>query len=139
VGVEVNSLLARGWESNYPHPQYPDIKVLGSALHNSLKEKEGEPLAELESRKSFGFFYHAFGPHSNHEPLLGIPFPWLTYEKLLASNRLRIRRLAHLGGIQPPDKVPFAVNSSLTLNWILTRPCVSSLSVMQGRNTLTIW
>jgi len=113
VGVEVNSFLARGWENNYPHPQYPDIKVLGSALHNSLQEQEREPLAELESRKSFGFFYHAFGPHSNHEPLLGIPFPWLTYEKLLASHRLRVRHLAHLGGIQPPDKVPFAVNQEI--------------------------
>lgn len=113
IDVEVNSLLAKGWESNYPHPQYPDTDVLGSAYHNTLREKEREPMEELQSRRSRCFFYHSFCTHTNHEPLLGIPFPWLTYEKLLASYKLNIRTLAHLGGIQPPDKVPYAVNQEI--------------------------
>ena len=113
IDVEANSLLTRGWENLYPHPQFPDVNVSGSGYHNTLREEESEPLHELESRQSTCFFYHSFGAHANHEPLLGIPFPWLTCEKLQASYRLKIRTLAHLGGIHPPDKVPFAVNQEI--------------------------
>lgn len=113
IDVEVNSLLAKGWASNYPHPRYRDVKVLGSAYHNSLRQKEKEPMEELHRRNSQSFFYHSFSTHNNHEPLLGIPFPWLTYEKLLAFYKLGISTLAHIGGIQPPDKVPYAVNQEV--------------------------
>lgn len=113
IGTESHSLLTAGWESNYPHPEYPDIQVVGSALQNGLREDERKPLKELESRGGFCFFYHAFASHTNHEPLLGIPFPWLTFEKLECCRRLGIRTLAHLGGIHPPDKVPYAVNQEI--------------------------
>lgn len=113
IDVEVNSLLVRGWENNYPHPHYPDVNVLGSAYHNMLWEKEKESMKELESRRSRCFFYHSFGTHTNHEPLLGIPFPWLTYEKLISCYKLGVKSLAHVGGIQPPDKVPYAVNQEI--------------------------
>jgi len=110
IDVEGNSLLTQGWESPYSHSLYTDIPVLGSALHNHLAEKEKTPLKELHSRNSFGYFYHHCGSHGNHEPLLGIPFPWLTYEKLRSCAANGISSLAHLGGLYPPDKVPFAVN-----------------------------
>jgi len=113
IDVEANSLLAKGWESNYPHPQYPDVEVLGSAFHNTLHDREKAPLTELVSRSSRCYFYHSFGSHTNHEALLGIPFPWLTYQKLQAASRLGIFTLAHVGGIHPPDKVPYAVNQEI--------------------------
>jgi hypothetical protein len=113
IDVEANSLLAKGWESNYAHPQYPDVEVLGSAFHNTLLESEKVPLNELVSRNSRCYFYHSFVSHTNHEPLLGIPFPWLTYQKLKAASRLGIQTLAHVGGIHPPDKVPYAVNQEV--------------------------
>jgi hypothetical protein len=113
LDVEVNSLLVKGWESNYPHPRYPDVKVLGSAYHNTLGDKEKDVMAELNSRNSRSYFYHSFGSHTNHEPLLGIPFPWLAFEKLQAFAKLGVQTLAHLGGIHPPDKVPYAVNQEI--------------------------
>ncbi len=113
IDVEVNSLLVKGWESNYPHPQYPDLEVLGSALHNTLHEREKVPMEELASKNSRSHFYHSFGSHNNHEPLLGIPFPWLTCEKLRAASRIGVLTLAHVGGIHPPDKVPYAVNQEI--------------------------
>jgi hypothetical protein len=113
LDVEINSLLTEGWEPNYMHPRYPDIKVAGSAYHNTLVDEERDVMEELHSRNSRAYFYHSFGCHTNHEPLLGIPFPWLTYEKLQAFARLGIRNLAHVGGIQPPDKVPYAVNQEV--------------------------
>jgi len=113
IDVEVNSLLVSGWENNYPHPEYPDIQVLGSAYHNRLRPREKRVVSELEARGGRGYFYHFFNSHGNHEPLLGIPFPWLTYEKLRACAKLGIRTLAHMGGLQPPDKVPYAVNQEI--------------------------
>ncbi len=113
IDVEVNSLLVKGWESNYPHPHYPDIKVLGSAYHSTLEDREKEPLEDLYIQNSRGYYYHSFGSHTNHEPLLGIPFPWLTYDKLHAFSKLGIQTLAHIGGIHPPDKAPYAVNQEI--------------------------
>jgi hypothetical protein len=113
VDVEGNSLLARGWESNYSHPRYPDVPVLGSAYHNTLADDEQDAMKELNSRNSASYFYHSFASHTNHEPLLGIPFPWLSHEKLQAFASLGVRTIAHVGGIQPPDKVPYAVNQEI--------------------------
>jgi hypothetical protein len=113
IDVEANSLLTRGWESKSFHPLYRDIPVLGSALHNSLQSEEKEPLNELRQKKTSVFFYHFFSSHGNHEPLLGIPFPWLVFEKLKSCAENGIDALAHVGGLQPPDKVPFAVNQEV--------------------------
>ena len=113
IDVEVNSLLVAGWENNYPHPSYPDIQVLGSAYHNHLRAKEKRVAAELGARGGRSYFYHFFNSHGNHEPLLGIPFPWLTYEKLAVGREAGHPTLAHMGGLQPPDKVPFAVNQEV--------------------------
>jgi len=113
IDVEVDSLLTTGWESIYPHPVYSDIKVSNSALHHKLHQKEEKPIKDLYSRKSRPFFFHSFGSHTNHEPLLGIPFPWLTYEKLWAAYKLKIKTLSHLGGINPPKNVPLPVNQEI--------------------------
>ena len=110
IDIEGNTLLTRGWESPYVHPQYSDIPVLGSALHCYLSDKEKAPLEDLHSRNSLAYFYFHCGSHGNHEPLLGIPFPWLTYEKLRSSAAVGVSALAPVGGLQPPDKVPYAVN-----------------------------
>ena len=113
IDVEVNSLLTSGWESIYSHPAYPDVKVSGSALHHKFKPEEKKPVKELLSRKSRAFFFHSFSSHTNHEPLLGIPFPWLTFEKLCSAYELKIKNLSHLGGINPPNLAPFSVNQEI--------------------------
>ncbi|MBN1273305.1 MAG: hypothetical protein JXB26_13640 [Candidatus Aminicenantes bacterium] len=110
IDVEGNSLLTKGWESVYHHPSYKDIKVLGSALHNKLLPKEKRPARNLEKKGSRAYFYQFISAHGNHEPLLGIPFPWLVLEKLSSLRRLGLDAAAPVGGIQPPDRVPFAVN-----------------------------
>jgi hypothetical protein len=113
IDVEINSLLVQGWENNYPHPSYPDVKVLGSGHHNTLWDREKAPMAELAARGSRAFYYHFFNSHGNHEPLLGIPFPWLVHDKLRAFVRLGVKTLAHMGGLHPTDKVPYPVNQDL--------------------------
>jgi hypothetical protein len=113
IDVETNSLLAEGWENIYPHPRYNDIKVSGSALQNTLNDEEQKKMDELKKRSSRCYFYHMFASHTNHEPLLGIPFPWLTYEKLRSAFKIGAEYMAHVGGIHPPDKVPYAVNQEI--------------------------
>jgi hypothetical protein len=113
IDVEVFSLLTEGWECNYPHPVYSDVKVLGSALHNSLYKDEEKPRQTLQERGSLCLFYHSFSCHTNHEPLLGIPFPWLTYEKLKSLHSRNVKALSHIGGLQPPEKVPYPVNQDI--------------------------
>ncbi len=113
IDVEAHSLLTQGWESNYPHPVYEDVKVLGSALHNSLLKEEEKAMEALHKKGSRSLIYHSFSSHTNHEPLLGIPFPWLTYEKLKALYSLNISALSHIGGLQPPNKVPYPVNQDV--------------------------
>lgn len=113
IDVEAHSLLTKGWESNYPHPMYADMKVLGSALHNTLHKDEEKPMQALARKGSRSFFYHSFSSHANHEPLLGIPFPWLTHEKLVALYSRNASALSHIGGLQPREKVPYPVNQEI--------------------------
>lgn len=113
LDVEGNTLLARGWESPYRHPRYPELTVLGSAQHHRLEPAEKERRDQLAERGGESHFYHTFASHANHEPLLGIPFPWLTFEKLRSARSLGLPALAHVGGIQPPGQVPYAVNQEV--------------------------
>ncbi|MCX6560629.1 MAG: hypothetical protein NTZ26_08940 [Candidatus Aminicenantes bacterium] len=113
IDVEVNSLQTTGWENNYAHPVHKDIQVLGSLYHNTLSAKEGETAAELGRRGSRAYFYHYFAAFGNFEPLLGIPFPWLTHEKLQAAAERKAPGLAQMGGLHPPDKAPYAVNQDV--------------------------
>ena len=113
LDVEVNSLLTTGWENNYPHPTYKDTPVLGSLYHNTLAAKESAAAAELAERGSRAHFFHYFASFGNLEPLMGIPFPWLTYNKLQAASERGVPALAWVGGLHPPDKAPFAVNQDV--------------------------
>jgi len=113
IDVEGNSLLTSGWENNYPHPSYPDVQVLGSAFHNTLRPRDAAAAKSLEKRGGRCWYYHFFGSHGNHEPLLGIPFPWLTHDKLESCAGRKVGSLAHLGGLHPPDFVPYAVNQEV--------------------------
>ncbi|MCK7461578.1 MAG: hypothetical protein MZU84_05705 [Sphingobacterium sp.] len=92
----------RAGKTTIPIPSTADVQVLGSALHNSLLSKDAGrgPVARTARRPVLS--YHFFGSHGNHEPLLGIPFPWLTHEKLKSCARRKIDTLAHVGGLHPP-------------------------------------
>jgi hypothetical protein len=113
IDAEVNSLQARGWENNYKHPHYPDVSVLGSAWHQALDEREIEPMADLRRRGGAGWYFHFFNSHGNHEPLVGIPFAALTWEKLFSMHRVGASHICHLGGLNPPGDVPVSVNQEI--------------------------
>jgi hypothetical protein len=113
VDAEVNSLRARGWENNYRHPHYEDVSVLGSAWHQTLDEREAGPIAELRSRGGEGWYFHFFNSHGNHEPLTGIPFAGLAWEKLASMRSVGVSHICHMGGLNPPEEVPVSVNQEI--------------------------
>jgi hypothetical protein len=110
--VETASLVARGWEMPYAHPRYPDSKsiVAGSVYQSSFAPDERRLASELGDRSSRAHFYFAAGPNTLFAPLVGVPYPSLTYQRLKLLHENGVTHLAHLNGTCPPELVPFNVN-----------------------------
>ena len=114
LDIEVPSLLVRGYDLPYAHPVYPEIKgVAGSAYHLNFDAQEKPILQKFRERQIEPHFVYARGTGYNFEPLLGIPYPWMTYEKLKAASDLGASHLAHMGGGAPPSLTPYNINQEV--------------------------
>ena len=115
IDVETTSLIARGWEMPYHHPQYVDSTCInsGSVYQLEFADRERTLAQDLESRGSQAHFYFSAGPHQMFAPLIGVPYPRLTWRrlKLLADNG--VTALSDIGGTCPPELVPFNVNHEI--------------------------
>ncbi len=114
LDVETPTLLATGWDTPYRHPTYPDSDIGPfTVFNNDFLEEEGPRIRRLARRNCRSHIMHAHGPVNNFEPLLGIPSPWLTHEKLAAMYRVGAKHLAHVGGIAPPASAPWSLNQEI--------------------------
>jgi len=114
LDIEVPSLLVRGYDLPYSHPVYPEIKgVAGSAYHLNFEAQEKSILEKFRERQIEPHFVYARGTGYNFEPLLGIPYPWMTFEKLKSAADLGASHLAHLGGGAPPSLTPYNINQEV--------------------------
>ncbi len=115
LDVETACLVTRGWDMPYSHPRYPDTKAMGAGTvyQASFQAGESSLAQELEERGSHAHFYFAAGPNTVFAPLLGVPYPSLTYRRLKMLHENGIRHLAHLGGSCPPELVPYNVNHEI--------------------------
>jgi len=114
VDVEATTLLSKGWDVPYKHPRYDDVtEVGGTPFQNTFYEKEMEPVNDLESRGGHVHVIHAHGPVNFFEPLLGIPYPWLAYDKLKAMSSLGVQYIAQMGGTVPPSLASYCVNQEV--------------------------
>jgi hypothetical protein len=96
------------------HPKYPKNAVnAGTVYQHQFDKKEIAHANTLEKKDALAHFYFAVGPYAMFAPLLGIPYPRLTYERLKMMNENGVRHLAHLGGTSPPELVPFNVNHEI--------------------------
>ena len=115
VEVETTSLIARGWEMPYHHPRYADSTCInsGSVYQLEFADREKVLARELETRGSQTHFYFSAGPHQMFAPLVGVPYPRLTWQRLrlLADNG--VTALSDIGGTCPPELVPFNVNHEI--------------------------
>jgi hypothetical protein len=114
LDVETPTLLATGWESPYRHPRYADSEIGPFTIFNNrFLPEERDPMRRLARRGCRTHVMYAHGPVNNFEPLLGIPAPWLTHEKLAALREVGVDHLAHLGGVAPPAAVPWNANEEV--------------------------
>ncbi len=114
IDVEVSSLLTKGWSLAYHHPKYPDVpEVHGTALFNRFDEKEKPLMNELKERGVNTDVISTPGIIWNHEPLIGIPFPYLVYEKLCDIKNVGVTNVCYLGGATPHSFAPFNINQEL--------------------------
>ncbi len=115
IDVETNSLFAVGWSLHYSHPRYPEIKEVagGSIYQNYVDDRELPLLRQLDERGSLAHFNFSCGSFTIFEPLLGIPYPWLTFRKIKSMHQAGLDCIAHQGGANPPNLVPYGVNQEV--------------------------
>jgi hypothetical protein len=115
LDVETTSLIARGWEMPYRHPTYPDSSTIngGSVYQLQFDPRERELAAELRDKGARPHFYFSAGPHQMFAPLLGVPYPRLTWHRLKLLLDNGVSALANVGGTCPPELVPFNINHEI--------------------------
>lgn len=115
IEIEAASLISRGWDMPYTHPKYPDSKSVtgGSVYQNYFDAREKPFMDELEQKDAHAHFYFTAGPHILFDPLLGVPYPKLTHQRLQALYQNDVQHLAHTGGGLPPNLVPYNINHEI--------------------------
>jgi hypothetical protein len=114
LDVEVSSLLTKGWKLAYRHPKYKEAREIhGTALHNRFVDDEKPLIQELRKKGSRTDIYFQPGVAWNHEPLLGISFPWLVYDKLADMVKVGVETPCFTGSAAAPSFVPFHINQEL--------------------------
>ncbi len=113
--IETSSLLAKGWEMPYNHPKYRDSNQInaGTVYQMDFDQREKDLTKDLVSRDSAAHFYFSAGPHSLFDPLVGIPYPNLTFRRLKMLHQNGVELLACTGGISPPELVPHDINQEV--------------------------
>jgi hypothetical protein len=116
LDIETASLLAKGWDIPCAHPRYPEKKSInaGTVYQSGMDSREREKIELLHEKGSRAHYYFAAGPHTLFEPLLGIPYPNLTYGKLKRMYAEGVEYIAHNGGTFPPSLVPFNINHEIS-------------------------
>lgn len=150
IDVEVSSLLSKGWGLNYKHPKYPEVREIhGTALYNRFSPEEKEQLAVLRDKGSDADIYFSPGTIWNHEPLLGIPFPRLVYEKLRDMSEQQVATICWNGAPTPPSFAPYNINEevvrafqfdrSMNLDDVLKRKAAAWIGEALADDLVEVW
>ncbi|MEM1271298.1 MAG: hypothetical protein AAGI08_14745 [Bacteroidota bacterium] len=108
VTIEGPSLLVRGYDLPYTHPNYPDQpSAAGTIMHTEMDDQEGEQLDRYRAQGFEPSVHYALGSAFNMEPLLGVPFPGLLYRKMQELRRVGVKKANGFGGLLHPEKTPY--------------------------------
>jgi hypothetical protein len=114
LDVEVSSLQTKGWDLSYKHPKYSEVpQIHGTALYHKFVKKEQPLMKELRKKGSNTDVYFTPTIIWNHEPLIGVPFPGLVYDKLKDMFEQQVVTPCYQGGATPRSFAPYNINEEL--------------------------
>ncbi|MCL5267350.1 MAG: hypothetical protein M1469_04510 [Bacteroidetes bacterium] len=114
LDLEVSSLQGKGWGLSYEHPKFSEqVQIHTTALHNKFDVKEKSYLDDLAKKGVNADVVSAPGIIWNHEPLIGITFPYLVFNKLTDMQRAGVKNAGILGGAVPEAFAPYNINQEL--------------------------
>jgi hypothetical protein len=114
VDLEVNSLVARGFDLGYEHPKYDwagDFNFCG--LFNQCAEEESIARREVEATGSNAHLFFSPGTFWNQEPILAPIYPKLLFERLHALHKQGFSHAAGLTGTMAPEMAPYNINQEV--------------------------
>ena len=150
VDLEVNSLVAQGFDLGYEHPKYDwagDFNFCG--LFNQCAEEESVSRKEVEATGSKAHLFFSPGTFWNQEPVLAPVYPRLLYERLSALHKQGFSHAAALTGTIASGIAPYNINQevlrgfqndpSMDLDAFLSNRARSWVGEAEAPHLLDIW
>jgi hypothetical protein len=114
IDVEASSLQTKGWSLSYQHPKYAEVpEIHGMNVYKNFASTEKPLLEELRRQGANTDVVFTPGILWSHEPLIGMPFPFLVYEKLADLATQEVANICALGGATPAAFAPYNINQEL--------------------------
>ncbi|MGH7491630.1 MAG: hypothetical protein ACREOO_04475 [bacterium] len=150
LDLEVPSLLVRGYDLPYHHDKYPDVMgIAGSVHHLQMETQERELIHEHQKRGIASHLIYSHGNGYNFEPLLGLPYPWMIWQKLQEMKKSEVEYAANLGGFTPARLAPYHINQEVfrafmldpnaQLEEVLQRKAAQWVGEKAAEQLLAIW
>lgn len=114
IELEVNSLVAKGFDLGYKHPKYDwagDFNFCG--LFNQCSDEESTAREEVEGYGSQAHLFFSPGAFWNQEPILAPVYPRLVHERLSALHKQGFSHAACLTGTVSPEIAPYNINQEV--------------------------
>jgi hypothetical protein len=114
IDLEVNSLVAKGFDLGYKHPKYDwagDFNFCG--LFNQCSDQESVARQEVEAKGANAHLFFNPGTFWNQEPVHAPVYPRLLHERLSALHRQGFSHAAGLTGTIAPELAPFNINQEV--------------------------
>ena len=114
LDVEVSSLQTKGWGLSYKHPKYPEAREIHqTAVYNHFTKEEKPLINELQKKGAGTDVYFTPGVIWNHEPIIGVAFPWLVFDKVTDMSANGVQTAGWIGGATPSSFAPYNINQEL--------------------------
>ncbi|MEX0326176.1 MAG: hypothetical protein AB3N33_08830 [Puniceicoccaceae bacterium] len=150
IDLEVNSLVARGFDLGYQHPKYDwadDFNFCG--LFNQCSDEESVAREEVEASGSNAHLFFSPGTFWNMEPILAPVYPRLLQERLSALHKQGFSHAAGLTGTMASKLAPWNINQEvlrafqndphMDLDAFLTQRAIYWVGPEEADNLVTIW
>jgi len=150
VDLEVNSLVAQGFDLGYEHPKYDwagDFNFCG--LFNQCNDQESLARQALEEKGSNAHLFFSPGTFWNQEPVLAPIYPRLLHERLSALHKQGFSHAAGLTGTISPELAPYNINQEvlrafqndpqLDLSAFLNSRAQSWIGKNEAKHLVDIW